>query len=707
MEDHSQSAVLSDSRPVAFFDFDDTLVFGDSMLHWQRWYARRRHLWGVGPWIWLSVAMRLLGKPSVWLKRAYMATANRETPDSRTNLVRQFSREFLSQCGLTEIIDRVWMHHALGHRIVVVTASPSFYLWNLDDILPPHELVATELVFHGRNLWNLPRISGHNVKGEGKLNALAERGYTLPMAGSFAYSDHISDAPLLEAVEFAFAVRPDEELEILARQKGWPILRPVEPWGEGKTRLAKLFWLVLGPLGPRWPFLQLPKGKGRRRLWRRWAKVLVQVWKEAAKENRQEFGELCRELERISTRLKGAAPRMARALVQKPLVRLGHPSQPGLDRVWATGQSLGLAPEALDALQRMVYQAPGCESARLVPASVSSDGLFQTYRVQRLSGSDRILKLLLPGAEAAASLDMEPGVADPIVVHDPVLRRAWEGLLSELRPTFPLECDLPRERRIGQVLGDLFRGRSEGIWIPGADLVAEDGFQGLVMEAADGFTFASYLAYLRETRRLRDPKAEPTPDYVAFAALIANSPPLPQDRELTQRLWTLVSRSWYEKAIWIALSGVQEVRVVPREDGWLLSMSDFAGALEFPDWCPHALREWDVVCPEGSSDLAALCKAMGWGDHHLEAFHGRHRELVEMVWHPILRGSDTVGFAFDDWRLDGRLQSLLGVGHQHENWPVPDPCRSVFRSLRWLRRGLASIGEPGAEGSGVRSSGVE
>ncbi|HXP90083.1 MAG TPA: HAD-IB family phosphatase [Fibrobacteria bacterium] len=692
-----------DSRPVAFFDFDDTLVFGDSMLHWQRWYARRRHLWGVGPWIWLSVAMRLLGKPSVWLKRAYMATANRETPDSRTNLVRQFSREFLSQCGLTEIIDRVWMHHALGHRIVVVTASPSFYLWNLDDILPPHDLVATELEFHGRNLWNLPRVSGHNVKGEGKLNALAERGCTFPMAGSFAYSDHISDAPLLEAVEFAFAVRPDEELEILARQKGWPILRPVEPWGEGKTRLAKLFWLVLGPLGPRWPFLQLPKGKGRRRLWRRWAKVLVKTWKEASRENRQEFGELCRELERISTRLKGAAPRMARALVEKPLVHLGHPAQPGLDRIWATGQSLGLAPEALDALQRMVYQAPGCESARLVPASVSSDGLFQTYRVQRQSGSDRVLKLLLPGAEVAAELDMEPGVADSLVVHDQVLRRAWEGLLSELRPTFPLECDLPRERRIGRVLGDLFRGRQEGIWIPAADLVADGGFQGLVMEATDGFTFSSYLAYLRETRRLRDPKAEPTPDYIAFAALIANAPPLPQDRELTQRLWTLVSRSWYERAVWIALSGVQEVRVVPREDGWLLSMSDFAGAVEFPDWCPHALREWDVVCPEGSSDLAALCRAMGWGDHHLEAFHGRHRELVEMVWHPILRGSDATGFAFDDWRLDGRLQSLLGVGHQHENWPVPDPCRSVFRSLRWLRRGLASIGEPGTDGSGVRN----
>jgi phosphoserine phosphatase len=704
MSDDSQLLPTPDSRPVAFFDFDDTLVFGDSMLHWQRWYARRRRLWNVGPWIWLSVALRLLGKPPVWLKRAYMATANRETPDSRTNLVRQFSREFLSQCGLTEIIDRVWMHHALGHRIVIVTASPSFYLWNLDDLLPPHELVATELEFHGRNLWNLPRISGLNVKGDGKLAALAERGYTFPVAGSFAYSDHISDAPLLEAVEFAFAVRPDEELEILARQKGWPILKPVEPWGEGKTRIAKAFWLLFGPLGPHWPFLQLPRGTRRRRLWKRWAGVLVEVWKEASRENRQGFGELCRELERLSTRLKGAAPRMARALVQKPLVHLGHPSQPGLDRIWATGQSLGLPPAALDSLQRMVYQAPGCESARLVPACVSSDGLFQTYRVQRNSVSDRVLKLLLPGAVEAARVDMEPGVADPVPVHDPLLRRAWEGLLSELRPAFALECDLPRERRIGQVLGSVFPSRANGIWIPTADMVSEDGFQGLVMEAADGFTLSSYLAYQRETRRLRDPKAEPTPDYLAFAALIANAPPLPQGRELTQRIWTLVSRSWYEKGIWLALSGAEEVRVVPREDGWLLSMSDFSSTLEFPDWCPHALREWEVVCPEGSPDLVDLCRAMGWGDHHLEAFHGRHRDLVEMVWHPILRGSDSIGFAFDDWKLDGRLQGLLGVGHQHENWPIPDPCRSVFRTLWWLRRGLASIGEPGVDGSGVRQA---
>jgi HAD superfamily hydrolase (TIGR01490 family) len=677
--------------PVAFFDFDDTLVYGDSMLHWQRWYARRRRLWSIAPWIWGSIVLRALGKPPVWLKRAYMATANRETPESLENLVRQFSREFLSQCCLAEIVDRAWLHHSLGHQVVVVTASPSFYLRHLEDILPPHDLVATDLEFHGRNLWNIPRLAALNVKGPAKLDALAQAGYHLPLHGSYAYSDHISDAPLLEAVDFAFAVRPDEELEILARQKGWPILRPVEPWSESTTRIAKGAWLVFGPLGPRWPFLRLPAAKLRKRMWKRWSSVLVEAWKEAGKENFQGFRELLRELERISSRLKGAAPRMARALVQKPLVNLGL-ANGAMDRIWGSGQSLGIAPEGLDALQRMVYQAPGCEAARLVPAPVGSDGISQIYRVQRREGSDRILKLLLPAVTEAVEIDLQEGGSDPTSAREPALRRAWEGLLSELRGGLAAECDLDRECHLGGSLRHLFDRSREGIWIPEATLVSDSGHRGLVLEATDGFSLPAYLAYLRETRRLRDPKAEPTPEYTNFAALIASSPPLPQGRELTQRIWRLVSRSWSEAGIWLSLTGAEEVRVVPRAEGWMLAMSDFSAAVEFPDWCPHALRDWDVVCPEGSPDLEDLCRAMGWGDHHLEAFHGRHRELVEMVWHPVLRGNDATGFAFEDWRLDGRLQSLLGVGHQHENWPIPDPCRRVFRTLWWLRRGLASIG---------------
>lgn len=680
-------------RPVAYFDFDDTIVHADSMLHWQRWYARRRKLWLIAPWIWAVTSMRALGKTPVWMKRAYMATANRETPESMSTLVRQFSREFLSQCGLAEIIDRAWLHHALGHEVVVVTASPRFYLAHLDDILPPHRLIATDLRFEGRNLWNLPSIEGRNVKGRGKLDAIREAGYELPREATFAYSDHASDAPLLESVEHAFAVRPDEELETLARKRGWPVLRPVDPWGDEKTGLAKALWLLLGPLGPRWPYMALPLGKARRRLWKKWRRELLDAWSEAARENHQGFGQHCRALERVSTRLKGAAPKLARALVQKPLVNLGHPSQPGMDRLWGTGQSVGLPPHALDSLQRMAFQAPGCENARLVPAPVWSDGLFQVYRVQCEGGVPRVLKLLLPDVSEAVESDLTGRECESASVADPNLRRSWDGVLAELRHGLRMEVDIPREIEIADQLRRVFPDRSEGIWIPRSHAVAADGLHGIVLDAADGFALAPYFSYLRETRRLRDPKAEPTPDYRAFAALIATTGPLPQARELGVRIWRLLSRAWSQEAIWLTLSGAEDVRVVPGgTDGWNLALSDFAGAVRFPEWCAHALREWDVVCPEGSDDLKELCRAMGWQENQLQVWAGRHRELVEVVWHPLLRGTDAQGFAFEDWRLDGRLAALIGHGHQHENWPVPDPCRRVFRTLWWLRRSLAGLG---------------
>ncbi|MCB9496445.1 MAG: haloacid dehalogenase-like hydrolase [Fibrobacteria bacterium] len=680
------------SRPVAFFDFDDTLVHADSMLHWQRWYARRRKLWLAGPWIWGAMVMRAMGKPPVWMKRAYMATVNRESRDSLESLVRQFSREMLSQCGFAEMLERVWFHHLLGHEIVVVTASPRFYLVHLDDMLPPHRLIATDLRFDGRHFWNMPVIEGRNIKGPEKLVALAEAGYQLPREGTFAYSDHHSDEPLLDAVEFAFAVRPDPDLETLARRRGWSILQPVEPWGAKKYRLAKALWLAFGPLGPRWPHLGLPQGALRRFYWRRLKNELNETWAAAAASDHVAFGVHCGRLERVATRLKGAAPRIARGLVQKPLVNLGHPSQPGMDRLWGTGQSLGLPPFALDALQRMVYQAPECEQGRLVPAPVGSDGLFQTYRVERPTGSDRILKLLLPGSSEAVELDLGPaGQCDPKAV--PALKRAWEGLMSEMKHGLQLELDLPRELAIGDRLRRLFPEGAQGIWIPQATRVASDGFEGIVLEAADGFTLAAFVAYLRETRRLRDPKADPTSDYRAFAALVGAAGYLPKGRELGVRLWLLLSRAWNEESLWLTLSGTEDVRVHPDTGkGWRLSVSDFAGVAEFPAWCAHALRDWDHVCPEGSEDLVELCVAMGWQEHQLQAWKGKHRELVEVVWHPLLRGNDTTGFAFEDWRLDGRLAALMGPGHKNESWPIPDPCRRVFRTLWWLRRSLAGVG---------------
>jgi hypothetical protein len=55
----------------------------------------------------------------------------------------------------------------------------------------------------------------------------AEHGYDL--AASHAYSDSITDLPMLEAVGHPTVVNPDRGLRALALERGWPVLEFTKP----------------------------------------------------------------------------------------------------------------------------------------------------------------------------------------------------------------------------------------------------------------------------------------------------------------------------------------------------------------------------------------------------------------------------------------------------------------------------------------------
>src|SRR5690606_2743793 len=65
-------------------------------------------------------------------------------------------------------------------------------------------------------------------KAEAMRREAAARG--LDLAASYAYSDSVTDLPMLEAVGHPVAVNPDRELRRAAQERGWPIVdfsRPV------------------------------------------------------------------------------------------------------------------------------------------------------------------------------------------------------------------------------------------------------------------------------------------------------------------------------------------------------------------------------------------------------------------------------------------------------------------------------------------------
>ncbi len=115
-------------------------------------------------------------------------------------------------------------HKAQGDVLLVITATNSFITRPIVERLGIENLLATEPemingMFTGE-------VSGEPCFQEGKIIRL--KAWLNTQAHTFTstcfYSDSINDAPLLEFVDEAFAVDPDEALTALANEKQWPII---------------------------------------------------------------------------------------------------------------------------------------------------------------------------------------------------------------------------------------------------------------------------------------------------------------------------------------------------------------------------------------------------------------------------------------------------------------------------------------------------
>jgi phosphoserine phosphatase len=61
----------------------------------------------------------------------------------------------------------------------------------------------------------------------------AEHGWDL--AASYAYTDSVSDLPMLEAVGNPVAINPERELLELAQERGWRVI-VTNPWRAARKR---------------------------------------------------------------------------------------------------------------------------------------------------------------------------------------------------------------------------------------------------------------------------------------------------------------------------------------------------------------------------------------------------------------------------------------------------------------------------------------
>ena len=218
-----------DLTAAAFFDVDNTLVHGSSLVHFARGLAARKYFtYGdLGRFAYAQAKFQLLGRENSddvaeGKRKALAFIEGRSTAELMA----------LGEDIYDEIIaEKIWpgtralaqMHLDAGQQVWLVTATPYELAATIAKRLGLTGALGTvaesvDGVFTGR-------LVGDILHGTGKAHAVRSLAIRegLNLKRCTAYSDSFNDVPMLSLVGTAVAINPDADLRDLARERGWEI----------------------------------------------------------------------------------------------------------------------------------------------------------------------------------------------------------------------------------------------------------------------------------------------------------------------------------------------------------------------------------------------------------------------------------------------------------------------------------------------------
>lgn len=127
-----------------------------------------------------------------------------------------------------EALRLIHQHQANGRDVVIVSASGTEVVAPIAHLIGTKDFIASEMeVVNGEYTGKISLYCFGPQKAEAILALAKKRGYDLERC--YAYSDSITDTPMLDAVGFGYAVNPDRALKRAAAQHGWGVLDFVKP----------------------------------------------------------------------------------------------------------------------------------------------------------------------------------------------------------------------------------------------------------------------------------------------------------------------------------------------------------------------------------------------------------------------------------------------------------------------------------------------
>lgn len=220
---------------LAIYDMDRTITHAPTWTPFLLSTARRHAPWRLllAP----AVAFAMLGYTARLVDRAglkqtmqRLLLGGKLAPEAVDRAAAAFADRVAASGVFAGARAQIEADRAAGYRLVMATASYRFYASAIADRLGFDDVIATGSIV-GLDDRIRAHIDGENNYGPAKLRMIETwlKGEKLDRAGVRVrfYSDHVSDAPVLEWADEPFAVNASPKLRRLARQRGWPLL----DWG--------------------------------------------------------------------------------------------------------------------------------------------------------------------------------------------------------------------------------------------------------------------------------------------------------------------------------------------------------------------------------------------------------------------------------------------------------------------------------------------
>lgn len=123
-----------------------------------------------------------------------------------------------------EVVARLEKHQADDIHILLVSGAYTQFLQRVTSGFTFNQIIGTDILYN-ENVVDI-RTPIQHVNGARKTENILKvlEGQQIDWENSYAYGDSFSDMPVLELVGNPVAVKPEEKLRTVAKERGWEII---------------------------------------------------------------------------------------------------------------------------------------------------------------------------------------------------------------------------------------------------------------------------------------------------------------------------------------------------------------------------------------------------------------------------------------------------------------------------------------------------